>query len=172
MPIYEYACGCGHRFERLARIADADLPAPACPSCGAAGTRRVPSAAALGGQARIPPGRDAAPRSWEQTNHGDRDTIRHWQRTLEQRGKLEEKYPELAGDTRAVLAHEGRYAASPLRAGPVPPGPVPAGPASPGPQRPHGHAHPHSRAPAPPAPEPPASLSVCRGPGGKLACRG
>ncbi len=165
MPIYEYACGCGYRFERLARIADADGAAPACPACGAAGTRRVPSAAALLGQARIPPGREAAPRSWEQANHGDPDTIRHWQRTLEQRGKLEEKYPELAGDTRVVLAHEGRYAASPLRAG----DPAPSDPAPSGQQHPHGHPH----APAPPAKEPPpASLTVCPGPEGKLACRG
>lgn len=131
MPIYEYACDCGYRFERLARLADADGPAPACPACGA-GARRVPSVAALLGQARVPPGRESAPRSWEQTNHGDRDTIRHWQRNLEQRAKLEEKYPELAGDTRAVLAHEGRYSAAPLRAGdPSPPAPPPGNPPAP-----------------------------------------
>jgi hypothetical protein len=90
---------------------------PVCPACGNDDCRRVPSVAALLGRATLPPGREAAPRSWEQTIHGDRDTIRHWQRTLEQRGQLEEKYPELAGDNRAVLAHEGRYASSPLRAG-------------------------------------------------------
>lgn len=140
MPIYEYACDCGYRFERLARLVDADGPAPACPACGGAGGRRVPSVAALLGQARVPPGRESAPRSWEQTNHGDRDTIQHWRRNLEQRAKLEEKYPELAGDTRAVLAHEGRYAATPLRAGePLP----------------YSHAHPHSHAPA--HKEPPAT---------------
>lgn len=149
MPIYEYACDCGYRFERLARIADADGPSPGCPACGAAGARRVLSAAALLGQATVPPGPDAAPRSWEQTNHGDRDTIRHWQHTLEQRSKLEEKYPELAGDTRAVLAHEGRYAAAPLRAGDSP---------SPGHPHPHDHGHPHSHAPVPvPRTEPPAT---------------
>jgi putative FmdB family regulatory protein len=141
MPIYEYACGCGYRFERLARITDADAPPPPCPACGAAGSRRVPSVAALLGRAGVPPGREAAPRSWEQTNHGDPDTIRHWQRNLEQRGKLEEKYPELAGDNRAVLAHEGRYAASPLRAGE---------PAAPGGSHGHSHAHPH--APSGPGP--------------------
>ena len=144
MPIYEYACGCGQRFERLAKIGDGDAPPPTCPACGAAGARRVPSAAALLGRASVPPGRDAAPRSWEQTNHGDRDTIGHWQHNLEQRGKLEEKYPELAGDQRAVLAHEGRYAASPLRAGDQ----------AHGNQHLHGHAHPHAPAPAAPAPTP------------------
>jgi putative FmdB family regulatory protein len=160
MPIYEYACGCGYRFERLARIADADAPPPACPACGTADCRRVPSVTALLGRAAVPPGRDAAPRSWEQTNHGDRDTIRHWQRNLEQRGRLEEKYPELAGDNRAVLAHEGRYAASPLRAGdpaaPAPPAGDPPGP-PPGHHHPHGHAHPHSPARAPGGPQPPPS---------------
>ena len=161
MPIYEYACGCGYRFERLARIADADAPALACPACGTADCRRVPSAAALLGRAAVPPGRDAAPRSWEQTNHGDRDTIRHWQRNLEQRGKLEEKYPELAGDNRAVLAHEGRYAASPLRAGdPAVPGSPGSPPADPhGHHHPHGHAHPHTHNPAPTAPSEPPGRS-------------
>lgn len=159
MPIYEYACGCGYRFERLARIADADAPPPACPACGTADCRRVPSVAALLGRAAVPPGRDAAPRSWEQTNHGDRDTIRHWQRNLEQRGKLEEKYPELVGDNRAVLAHEGRYAASPLRAGdptpPAPPADAPPGHTHPhGRAHPPGHTHPHSHAPAPEGPRP------------------
>lgn len=173
MPIYEYACGCGHRFERLARIADAEAPSPPCPACGAAGGRRMLSAAALLGRAAPPPGREAAPRSWEQVNHGDRDTIRHWQRTLEQRGKLEERYPELAGDSRPVLAHEGRYAATPLRAGepalPPPtagdtPAPPPHAPAlspsaagdTPAPQHhghhhPHAHPHPHAPGPAPSA---------------------
>lgn len=152
MPIYEYACGCGYRFERLSAIADADAPPLVCPACGADGCRRVPSAAALLGRAAVPPGRESAPRSWEQTNHADRDTIRHWQRSLEQRGKLEDKYPELAGDTRAVLAHEGRYAASPLRAGdPAPPVSLPGDPSGPQPRpRPHDHAHPHTHAPAPP----------------------
>jgi putative FmdB family regulatory protein len=168
MPIYEYTCGCGYRFERLARIADADAPPPACPACGTTDCRRVPSVAALLGRAAAPPGRDAAPRSWEQTNHGDRDTIRHWQRNLEQRGKLEEKYPELAGDNRAVLAHEGRYAASPLRAGEPaapgspagdPPGTPPQGHHSHGHQHPHGHGHPHPHAPAPTAPNDPPGRS-------------
>jgi hypothetical protein len=114
--------------------------------------------AALLGRAAVPPGRDAAPRSWEQTNHGDRDTIRHWQRNLEQRGKLEEKYPELAGDNRAVLAHEGRYAASPLRAGDpaasAPTGDPPSHTHQHGHAHPGGHAHPHPRAPAPDGPQP------------------
>ena len=120
-------------------------------------------------RAAVPPGRDAAPRSWEQTNHGDRDTIRHWQRNLEQRGRLEEKYPELAVDNRAVLAHEGRYAASPLRAGdPAAPG-SPGSPGSPpadphGHHHPHGHVHPHTHTPAPTAPSEPPGRSQASAP--------
>ena len=44
----------------------------------------------------------------------------------EQRRALEDRHPELAGDRRPVLAHEGRFESAPLRAGdpiPVPPGP-------------------------------------------------
>lgn len=39
MPIYAFECStCGHRFDRLQKLSDAD-PA-ACPSCGAATVRR------------------------------------------------------------------------------------------------------------------------------------
>lgn len=138
MPIYEYACGCGHRFETLAKTVDS--PAPPCPACGGA-PRRTPSRVALLGRATLPPRREEAPRSWEQTNGGDRETILRWQHTLEQRQKIEEKYPELAGDSRPVLAHEGPYAAEPLRAGP----PDQAHPAG------HAHAHTHAHG-SPPSP--------------------
>lgn len=120
MPIYEYACdGCGGRFETLAHSPAA--PIPACPECGAQPRRLPPTRVALGRRAQPPPGPQRAPRSWEETRGGDRETILHWQRTLERRRKIEEKYPELAEDSpdraRPVLAHEGPYAARPLRAG-------------------------------------------------------
>jgi putative FmdB family regulatory protein len=128
VPIYEYACECGYRFEAL--VKGVDSLAPACPCCGGLPRRRPASRVALIGRATLPPGREQAPRSWEETNGGDRETILHWQRTLEQRSKVEEKYPELAADSRPVLAHEGPYAASPLRG--------------------HGHGHPHGHGlPAP-----------------------
>lgn len=146
MPLYEYACGRGHRFERLVPFADADSPSLACPFCGAAECRRLPSSAALLGRAAPPPGRDAAPCSWEETHGGDRDTILHWQRTLEQRRKLEEKYPELSGDTRPVLAHEGPYAAAPLRADSS------AGSLYRAAQPAHPHPHPHHSPEASPLP--------------------
>lgn len=152
MPIYEYACGCGHRFETLAKRVDA--PAPSCPACGGVPRRRPASRVALLGRAALPPRREAAPRSWEQTNGGDRETILHWQHTLEQRQKIEEKYPELASDSRPVLAHEGPYAAEPLRA-------APAGDAGAVHAHPHVHPHPHPH-PAPAAPA--AALPNGRGP--------
>jgi putative FmdB family regulatory protein len=141
MPIYEYDCGCGHRFETLAKMADS--PAP-CPACGGVTRRRPAARVALLGRAALPPGRDRAPRSWEQTNGADRETILHWQHALEQRQKIEEKYPELAGDNRPVLAHEGPYAAEPLRAG----GQNQAGAAGLAPAHAHAHGHPHPALPA------------------------
>lgn len=147
MPIYEYACSCGHRFETLARTVDS--PAPPCPACGGVPRRRPASRVALLGRATLPPRREEAPRSWEETNGGDRETILHWQHTLEQRQKIEEKYPELAADNRPVLAHEGPYAAEPLRAGP--PGQAHAA------GHPHPHGHPHPARAAPEPGQPPSS---------------
>lgn len=43
--------------------------------------------------------------------------VRGWHGLMSKREKLEEKYPELAGDRRPVLAHEGAFANAPLRAG-------------------------------------------------------
>ncbi|MGH3192206.1 MAG: FmdB family zinc ribbon protein, partial [Streptosporangiaceae bacterium] len=97
------------------------------------------------GRARLPPRRDQAPRSWQETNGGDRETVLHWQHALEQRQKIEEKHPELAGDNRPVLAHEGPYAAEPLRAGPPDQAPAGGHPSGHG----HPHPHPHGHAPAP-----------------------
>ncbi|NEE03667.1 zinc ribbon domain-containing protein [Phytoactinopolyspora halotolerans] len=114
MPIYDYACVGGHRFEMLVRSAgSAD---PACPECGDA-TRRRPSAVRLAGTADPGPSRDDAPKSWQATGNGDRETLKYWHRQMSQRERLEQKYPELAGDRRPVLAHEGRFAGAPLRAG-------------------------------------------------------
>ncbi|MDR7554388.1 MAG: zinc ribbon domain-containing protein [Armatimonadota bacterium] len=46
MPIYEYHCPqCGHRFERLVGVSEAD--AQACAACGAP-TRRLVSTFAVG----------------------------------------------------------------------------------------------------------------------------
>ena len=117
--IYDYVCARGHRFEAL--VADADGPGPVCELCGAQGRRR-PSAAGLSAVADPGPSREEAPKSWLSTDRGDRETVRHWHEQMRRRESLEEKYPELAGDRRPVIAHEGRFTGAPLRAGDPLPG--------------------------------------------------
>jgi hypothetical protein len=64
------------------------------------------------------------PQTWKGTQRGDRDYVTHLRRVADARRDLESRNPELAGDHRPVLAHEGRFEGSPLRAGdPAPPGP-------------------------------------------------
>jgi putative FmdB family regulatory protein len=127
VPIYVYACNCGLRFERLAAVG---AEAPGCPSCGGE-TRKVPTAAGLGGRADPGLSKDRMPQTWRGVHEGDREYVTGMRRQWEQRQKLEERYPELAGDQRPILAHEGRYSAAPLRLG------DPAPPAG------HGHGHGH-----------------------------
>lgn len=129
MAIYELRCGSGHRFEVIQSFND---PLPQCPECGKA-TRKVPSAVALSGQARVPPPAERMPQTWRGTYHGDREYVAELRRTAEARRTLEQRHPELAGDRRPIVAHEGRYAQAPLRAGdPEPPQ-----------ASVHGHGHPH-----------------------------
>lgn len=113
MVIYDLACGAGHRFEaHLASMFDDNPPC----ECGAA-TSRVPSRLNLGGAASAGPSRDDMPTTWRGTGGGDPSTLRGWHEAMTRRERLEEKYPELAGDRRPVLAHEGAFAGRPLRAG-------------------------------------------------------
>lgn len=140
MRIYDYACGCGARFEAM--VTDADITPP-CTACGGQ-TRRLPSAgAALLGHARLPATADAAPKSWEGTLRGDSEYIAHWQRTLDKRAALEARNPELVEQRSPVVAHEGRYHAAPLTVDELARGATP---------RPHTHPHPHVH--PHPAPEP------------------
>lgn len=131
MPIYDYRCGCGRRFEVIQPITAAD---PRCPGCGGQ-TARVPSAPALGGRASAGRSRQEMPQTWRGTSDGHREHVTALRREWATRERLEAKHPELAGDTRPVLAHEGRYHAAPLRAGDPIPGPAPTA-----------H-HPHSHSP-------------------------
>lgn len=124
MPIYEYRCRCGRRFERFVRHVDDE--AATCAGCGAQAAK-VPSTLALGGHADPGLSRDRMPQTWRGTYRGDREYLNRLQRDWERRRNLEERHPELAGDTRPVLAHEGRFHDAPLRAG-----------------DPHPHPHPHS----------------------------
>ena len=127
MPIYELSCETGHRSETLQA---STAPLPACPVCGAA-TRKLPSGFGVGGSASVPPPPERMPQTWKGTHRGDRDYVTHLRRVADARRDLEARNPEMAADHRPVLAHEGRFEGSPLRAGdPAPPGPEgPAGPA-------------------------------------------
>jgi putative FmdB family regulatory protein len=160
MPIYQLRCGQGHEAEVVQSFT---APLPPCPSCGSP-TRKIPAPFGIAGLAarRLPPPAEAMPQTWRGTYEGDRDYLRELRRTAQRRQALEERHPELAGDRRPVLAHEGRFAAAPLRAGdPLPPGTGTAGMETGGGQRTHrhdggsGHAHRHggrdSGAGAPPA---------------------
>ncbi|MFC4585655.1 FmdB family zinc ribbon protein [Sphaerisporangium corydalis] len=126
MAIYELRCREGHRFEVVQSFT---APLPACPRCGTE-TGKIPSRFALSGRAATPPPSDMMPQTWRGTYGADREYVTALRRTAEARRDLEERHPELAGDRRPILAHEGRYEDAPLRAGdPSPP------PSAPG----HGH---------------------------------
>ncbi|WP_214364671.1 FmdB family zinc ribbon protein [Pseudonocardia sp. H11422] len=136
MPIYVYRCDCGLRFERLTSF---DADAPACPECGGA-TRKVPAGFSLGGQADAGLAKEQMPQTWRGVYNGNREYVTRMQKQWERRQQLEARHPELAGDQRPILAHEGRYHDAPLRAG----DPV------------LGHGHGHSHAPAQEPAEPAA----------------
>jgi putative FmdB family regulatory protein len=113
MPLYDYRCPDGHYFERMAPMTSGDEQG--CPACGAVAAK-VPSRVALGGQASPGPSREQMPQTWRGTHEANPEYVGQLRRRWEGRQKLEEKYPELRGDQRPVLAHEGKYHDHPLRA--------------------------------------------------------
>lgn len=114
MIIYDLRCADGHRFE--AALASMFDDTPPCRECGAP-TGKVPAAVGLSGSASAGPSREQMPNTWHGIRRGDPETVRGWHKAMTKREKLEEKYPELAGDRRPVLAHEGAFANAPLRVG-------------------------------------------------------
>lgn len=114
MILYDFACTNGHRFE--AGVANMAADNPACPACHGITTRR-PSRVQIGNRASTGPSRDQMPKSWNATRGGDAETVRHWHDLATAREKLEERHPELGGDRRPVLAHEGIFRNKPLRQG-------------------------------------------------------
>lgn len=112
--LYDFRCVEGHVFE--ASLSSMFADDPVCPVCSSAATRKPPR---IGLSGRVDPGpsKEDRPRSWQQVNGGDPETVRAWQRSIEKREKLEERYTELAGDNRPVLAHEGIFSSKPLRVG-------------------------------------------------------
>ena len=113
MPIYELTCADGHRSETLQA---STAPLPACPACGGA-TRKLPSGFGVAGAAAVPPPPERMPQTWKGTYRGDREYVTELRRMADARRDLEARNPELAGDRRPVLAHEGRFEGAPLRAG-------------------------------------------------------
>lgn len=114
MILYDFRCTKGHRFE--AGVETMTAPNPSCLECGSP-TKRVPSAVRIGGIADTGPSREEMPHTWRDIHQGDPDAVAHWRTKIERREKLEEKHPELAGDRRPILAHEGIFQGRPLRAG-------------------------------------------------------
>ena len=156
MPIYVYRCECGLRFEQLAPFGAA---APGCPECGG-DTSKIPAGFSLGGRASAGLAKEQMPQTWRGTYHGSKEYVTGLRRQWDRRQKLEAKHPELAGDQRPIIAHEGRYHDVPLRAG----DPVLGGTAGHGHGHGHGHgsgstgsggtAEPGGHSPPPPAPQP------------------
>lgn len=114
MILYDVKCSDGHRFEAALKSMFDDTPP--CRECGAP-TGRIPAAIKLSGTADPGPSREQMPNTWHGIRRGDPETVRGWHGLMSKREKLEEKYPELAGDRRPVLAHEGIFENAPLRAG-------------------------------------------------------
>ncbi len=115
MPIYQLRCAGGHNFEVIQSFT---APLPACPDCGGS-TAKVPSVFGFAGQAAraLPPPPESMPQTWRGTYGANREYVASLRRTADRRRELEERHPELAGDRRPVLAHEGRYQRVPLRGG-------------------------------------------------------
>jgi putative FmdB family regulatory protein len=145
MPLYDYHCPQGHIFEQLVPIAAREQQD--CPVCGQL-SPKIPSRVTLGGQASPGLAMEQMPQTWRGTYEGHPEYVGQLRRQWETRQKLEDKYEDLRGDQRPVLAHEGRYHGAPLRAG-EPASGSPAGP---------GHTHGRGDSPHVHAEEPPTTL--------------
>lgn len=152
MPIYDLRCSQGHTVEVIQSFS---APLPPCPACGGA-TSKVPSRFGIGGRAATPPAPELMPQTWKGTYAGDRDYVTSLRRTAEQRQAFEQRHPEVAGDRRPVVAHEGRFEGAPLRRGDPVPEAMASGSAhehTAGHSHGHGHGHPRPH-PHPGVPDP------------------
>jgi putative FmdB family regulatory protein len=135
MPMYDYRCAGGHHFERNVPLSDGSVQS--CPACGSS-SGKIPSRVALAGMADVGRSMEQMPQTWRGTYGANREYVTQLRREWDGRQRLEEKHPELQGDRRPILAHEGRYHNAPLRQGDPMPGS--AGHPSP-PAHSHGHTH-------------------------------
>lgn len=120
MPIYEYECAdCTTRFERLVPVSASTTSR--C-DCGSLSVRRLVSRPGVVRRLDVGLGRAAYPTSWEETGGGDRETVLHWQRRVEQERTQEATSPELvalravAADKRWQQAHPGAHVGAALEA--------------------------------------------------------
>ncbi|MCD7100754.1 FmdB family zinc ribbon protein [Pseudoclavibacter sp. 13-3] len=114
MILYDFRCTQGHDFESF--VDEHTSADPVCPDCGSSGAR-VLASPLVTGSCGPGPAQAELPQTWLAADRGDRETIDHWRAQAQRRERLEERYPELAGDRRPVLAHEGVFEQRPLRAG-------------------------------------------------------
>jgi len=135
MPLYDYRCDEGHRFERNISLTDDEVQY--CPGCGIP-SAKIPSRVALGGTAGTGRSMEQMPQTWRGTYDANREYVTELRREWDHRQRLEDKHPELQSDRRPILAHEGRFENAPLRAGDPLLGPstVSAG---------HAHSHAHGQ---------------------------
>jgi len=144
MPLYDYQCPGGHAFEHLAPMTDSDRHD--CPACGQQSVK-VPSRVSIGGRANPGLSMEQMPQTWRGTQNGNSEYMSRLRRQWGAREKLEDKYEELRGDRRPILAHEGQYHGKPLRAGDDLRAAT-AGPNNAAPGHGHGHGAGHSHGPA------------------------
>ncbi len=101
MPLYDYCCPQGHLFEQMATIAERERQN--CPACGLL-SEKIPSRISLAGRADPGPSMEQMPQTWRGTYEGNPEYLGQLRRQWGARKKLEDKYPELRGDQRPVLA--------------------------------------------------------------------
>lgn len=94
MPIYSFECGeCGHAFDRLQKLSDADPSA--CPACGREAVRRQVTA----------PSFRLAGSGWYETDFkSDKDKKRNLAGDSGTPGKASSPAPASAGDAKAKPA--------------------------------------------------------------------
>jgi hypothetical protein len=95
----------------MATIADRERQD--CPAYGQVG-EKIPARISLAGRADPGPAMEQMPQTWWGTHAGNPEYLGQLRRQWGARKNLEDRYPELRGDQRPVLAHEGRYHAKPL----------------------------------------------------------
>jgi putative FmdB family regulatory protein len=142
MPLYDYQCPGGHAFEHLAPMTDSDRHD--CPACGQQSVK-VPSRVSIGGRANPGLSMEQMPQTWRGTQNGNSEYLSWLRRQWGAREKLEDKYEELRGDRRPILAHEGQYHGKPLRVGDDPRASTPTDTTV---GHGHGHGVGHSHGPA------------------------